>query len=191
MGTGCLQTSIPLAQKQRAFEEKDSILFLVDFPTCFPTVNLLAIPTWISIRLEEKSLNSQRQKGVPRNAQPHKCIQTCAHTPLQSHPIPSPNILTTRPVPSPLRVLWTPPHTPISGQHLLPLSTHTPHFPAGLLGHHPASLVCSFSGRRGGRGAGWGSWRAEGSGCRASGAQAGLGEVGGWGGGPGSARSAA
>lgn len=124
MGTGCLQTSIPLAQKQRAFEEKDSILFLVDFPTCFPTVNLLAIPTWISIRLEEKSLNSQRQKGVPRNAQPHKCIQTCAHTPLQSHPIPSPNILTTRPVPSPLRVLWTP-LTPPSRANICSLSALT------------------------------------------------------------------
>lgn len=70
----------------------------------------------------KKFLNSQRQKREMRtgNVRAHGCIQTCTHmAPYTPNPFthiltthPAGTSLPTRPVLSPLRVLWTP-YTPI------------------------------------------------------------------------------
>lgn len=138
----------------------------------------------------KKFLNSQKQKGVPPNPQLHQGIQTCTHI-ATSTTNPFTHILTTHPAgtSSPTRPRPEPTPSPLDPlTHLSrPTFSHSQHTHTsvpGMLGHQPTSIVCAFSGWRGGRGPGWGSWRADGAGCGASGAQAWPGR----GGGPGSAR---
>lgn len=156
---------------------------LVDFPLASCQTTFWPSPPGY-LSSWKKFLNCQRQKGVhPKRT----ATQMYSDDYIRLHPHCNPfthrftthtagTSSPTRPVLSPLQVSPPQPLTHPSrptfahSQH-----THTP-LP-GLLGHQLASIVCSFSGRRGGRGPGWGSGRADVLGAEHPGRRLGLGEV--------------